>query len=138
MRGADNILSSEWARDQANRLVFGLHYSSSSDPQIVTGHYVNESGFPLALTDSGAASVQYTRTAKGFDEEVRYFDRNGKPVADDQGSYGESREFDARGLVTRGVNRGFGGQPAWRNDGARTMSAGHSAQMGSSRAISRR
>lgn len=117
VRGPDLTLSYEWARDQANRPVYGLHYPPSADLQSVKGHYIDESGFALALTDTGAATVKYTRSSDGFDKEVCYFDSGGKPVAGDQGSYGESREFDQRGLTARVTNLGFDGQPAWRNDG---------------------
>ena len=117
VRDAEGKLAYEWARDQANRLVYGLHYSPSADLKSVTAHYENDAGFPIVMTSSGAASMSIVRSADGYDQEVRYFDQNGQRQADDNGSYGERRELNSQGLPAKITNFGFDGGPAWRTDG---------------------
>jgi YD repeat-containing protein len=116
-RDANDKMSYEWARDQAGRLVYGLHYSPTQDLTSVIAHYVDEAGFYRVRADSGAASVKYKRSHAGFDEELHYYDKSGNPQPDDNGSYGECKKLNKRGLPHHETNLGFNGKPDWRKDG---------------------
>ena len=117
VRGEDGAVLDERVRDQANRLVFALHYVPDRDSASITAHYVDAAGFTVVRAQSGAASLKILRSPDGFDREVYFYDNERTPEADDNGSYGEVRKLNARGLPEYVTNLGFDGKPAWRKDG---------------------
>ncbi len=128
VRGLDGAIWEERARDEANRFVYTLRYVTGPDPHNITAHYVNTDGFIAARASSGAASLKIVRSDSGFDKEVRYFDKDGTPQPDDNGSYGERRGLNDAGQATFVTNLGYDGKPAWRRDGYAQFSFEYDSQ----------
>jgi hypothetical protein len=66
-----NVLRQE-AFDRNGNLVWALQYTTPT-----TAHYTDRQGYPRARTGSGAAYVEFVWSPAGFEQEVRYRDRNG-------------------------------------------------------------
>ncbi len=105
-------LLEEVARNLVGDVVWRLHYTSDS-----TAHYRDDQGFPTNRSTSGAVYVRFTWSPEGFEHEVRYLDRFGKPQTGRDGTFGKRTEFDARGLPVREVFLGPEGQPALHAEG---------------------
>ena len=95
-RDNDGKLIREIASDRNGSVVWTFLYTKPT-----TGYFVDEQGFPQARASSGAAYVELAFTPDGFEKEIHYLDRNGKPRPTKHNFYGERREFDPRGLRTR-------------------------------------
>lgn len=99
-------LSEITATDRVGEVVWVMHFTTRS-----TAHYADKRGFPRSRADSGAAYVEFTWSEQGFAVESRYFDRNGKPQPNGDGSFGTRQEFNDRGQVTLATDLGPDGQP---------------------------
>ncbi len=105
-RNEKGELIEEVARDQTGEVVWTLHY-----PKPATGNFTDQNGFPRPRTGSGAAFVSFEFSEEGWEQEVRYLDRDQRPQPNSDGNFGEHRSFDERGLMQETVNLGFNGQP---------------------------
>jgi YD repeat-containing protein len=98
-------LSKEIARDARGRVVWTFQLSSND-----TGHYTDERGIIRTRAGSGASYVQLSYTGEGWEKEVRFLGRTGKPRPDAAGIFGRRYEHDANGLVTEVTFLGPRGQ----------------------------
>jgi hypothetical protein len=90
-------VTEEIASNALGRTLWVFHYTAHS-ATTSTGHYTDQRGFPRPRAASGAAYVAVTRTPEGWDRDLRYLDRRGRPAPIQDGSYGLRQEHDARGL----------------------------------------
>jgi eukaryotic-like serine/threonine-protein kinase len=98
-RDEDGHVVREIARDRMGEVVWSLLYTTKT-----TGQYTDSAGFARARSGSGAAHVVFTWSDEGFEREIRYMDRDGKPQPNALGVFGESRVHDANGLATQAMN----------------------------------
>lgn len=102
VRNAEGKVVYELAKDRNGRLVWGFAYSPpGNDKATRRAHYVDASGMPLPMRNSAVEYIEFTYDRNGFEQKVVYQDNLGHPQSGADGQYGEVREFDARGLVTR-------------------------------------
>jgi tRNA A-37 threonylcarbamoyl transferase component Bud32 len=90
-------VTEEIASNALGRTLWVFHYTAHGD-RTSTGHFTDEHGFPRPRAASGAAYVAVSRTPEGWDREIRYLDRRGRPAPIQDGSYGLRQEHDVRGL----------------------------------------
>jgi hypothetical protein len=90
-------LTEEIASNALGRTLWVFHYTAHGEATS-TGHFTDAQGFPRPRAASGAAYVAVSRTPEGWDREIRYLDRRGRPAPIQDGSYGLRQEHDARGL----------------------------------------
>jgi tRNA A-37 threonylcarbamoyl transferase component Bud32 len=90
-------VTEEIASNALGRVLWVFHYTAHGDTTS-TGQFTDERGFPRPRAASGAAYVAITRTPEGWDRQMRYLDRGGRPAPIQDGSYGLRQEHDARGL----------------------------------------
>jgi hypothetical protein len=108
-RGQQGELLEETAFDQNDNVVWALHYTTTNQE---TAHYTDPRGLPKARTGSGAAYLAIDWSNDGFEREVRYLDRSGRPLPNDEGVFGHRQEHDKRGLVLSLTFLDARGQPA--------------------------
>jgi hypothetical protein len=89
-------VTKELAFDRERRLVWALVFNAESAD---VGHYEDKYGYARARTSSGAAYVQFTRDANGYDVQARFTNSRGDPEPNQDGVFGWSRVVDANGLV---------------------------------------
>jgi serine/threonine protein kinase len=99
------------ARAKTGRSVWTLHFTSPT-----TAHYTDRRGFPRPRAGSGAAYVRFVWSKEGWPREVWYLDPTGRRKPDRNGVYGEKREYDRRGHLTRLTYVDRRGRPARSKD----------------------
>jgi serine/threonine protein kinase len=115
-------LAEEIAYDRAGEVVWSIQYDT-----LTTAHYKDRRGIIRARAGTGAAYVQLAWSPQGFLQEVRYLDRDGKPQANADGSFGEHYLLDERGLVAEVTNLDENGDPAAHRDGYVHVANGYDA-----------
>jgi hypothetical protein len=113
----------ERALDRSGRRVWALHYT-----QETTGYFTDPRGFIRPRTGSGAAYVSLVWSEEGWESEIRYLDRDGKPQPSAEGSFGERRQFDSRGLVVERTNLGYDGRATPHRQGWTTACSAYDSQ----------
>lgn len=73
-RDADGRVTCENALDCDGKIVFKLQYTTPS-----TATFTNAAGYPVTVNASGATFLEFCRDAEGYDEVIRFLDREGKP-----------------------------------------------------------
>jgi YD repeat-containing protein len=119
-RNEKGEVTEQVASDRAGNVVWEFHFTRND-----TAHYTDRHGFPRARTGSGAAYVEFVRSAAGFVTEVRYLDSRGRPQPNQNGVYGARRKVDDRGLVVEQTAFGADGQPALLADAYATVKRAH-------------
>jgi tRNA A-37 threonylcarbamoyl transferase component Bud32 len=109
-------VTEEIASNAQGRILWVFQYTAHGSTTS-TGYYKDERGFPRPRAASGAAYVAFSRTPEGWDREIRYLDRRGRPAPIQDGSYGLRQEHDARGLPVLQTLLGARGQPMEGRDG---------------------
>jgi tRNA A-37 threonylcarbamoyl transferase component Bud32 len=109
-------VTEEIASNALGRILWVFLYTAHGD-MASTGHFTDEGGFPRPRAASGAAYVAISRTPQGWDKEIRYLDRRGRPAAIQDGSYGLRQEHDAHGLPVEQTLLDARGQPMLGRDG---------------------
>ncbi|MFO0846797.1 MAG: hypothetical protein U0797_31270, partial [Gemmataceae bacterium] len=99
-------LAKEVAYDVLGRVVWTFQLSSND-----TGHYTDDRGLVRTQAGSGAEYVQLSYTGEGWEKEVRFLGRTGKPRPDTAGIFGRRYDHDGNGLVTEVSFLGPRGQP---------------------------
>jgi YD repeat-containing protein len=105
-------LLEETARDRTGRVVWRLRYTSDR-----MANFTNDEGIPASRSPSGAVFIRFEWSAEGFEKEIRYLDRFGKPQAGRDGTHGRLTTVDARGLPTEETYLGPKGQPGLHREG---------------------
>jgi hypothetical protein len=103
-------VTEEIASNAAGRILWVFHYTAHGETTS-TGQFTDEHGFPRPRAASGAAYVAISRTPEGWDREIRYLDRRGRPARIQDGSYGLRQDYDARGLPVLQTLLDAQGQP---------------------------
>jgi serine/threonine protein kinase len=111
-RGQQGELLEETAFDRNGNVVWALHYTTPT-----TAHFTDPRGLPRARTGSGAAYLEVDWTEEGFEREVRYLDRSGRALPNDEGVYGHRQEHDERGFVLSVTFLNASGQPTLHREG---------------------
>ncbi len=142
IRDSDGHVVFEKAFDVHGRLVWNFLYTQSpqqtatatndngknqakanAGPPTVefTGVHIDERGYVTKAPGTRAAYVKFQRFAsgpqRGRDHIVRYYDAESQPQPDHDGAYGELRDFDGPGPVTRITYLGPDGRPTWLPEG---------------------
>ncbi|MGH9195289.1 MAG: TIR domain-containing protein [Acidimicrobiia bacterium] len=115
MRDADGRVVAQIGYNRSDRPLYTLHYAQ---PDFVE---YKEGAFSKAVRESGITHIKFVRPETGpeagLDKELLYFDRDGQPQPDRDGTYGYRSTFDALGLAADSTNLGADGQPAVRRAG---------------------
>src|SRR5262249_11228403 len=109
-------VTEEIASNATSRVLWVFHYTAHGQASS-TGHFTDERGFPRPRAASGAAYVAIRRTPEGWDREIRYLDRRGRPAPIQDGSYGLRQKHDARGLPVLQTLLDAKGRPIQGRDG---------------------
>jgi serine/threonine protein kinase len=104
----------EVARDRLGQVVWLFRFSSHTQSDRRTGYYADERGIPRARGGTGAAFVEFVYTEEGFEQEIRYLDKDGKPQANAEGGLrspaGVRPPRPADGRAISGVGRQAGAE----------------------------
>jgi hypothetical protein len=122
-RNSKGEVTEEVGSDQHGNVIWTFHYTTPT-----TGHFTDARGFPSPRAGSGAAYVEVEYSTDGFEKEIHYLDRNGKPRPNRYGYYGERREFDPRGLPERVVYLDAPGQSGAYEAGSLVSTATYDGQ----------
>jgi YD repeat-containing protein len=106
-RDESGRLTDEIARNALGEVVWSLHYTDAD-----TALYKDQRGLPRPPVASGATYVRFDRTPDGLTREQHFLDGARRPKPDARGVYGERREFDGRGFITRLTTLGQDEKPA--------------------------
>jgi hypothetical protein len=109
-------VTEETASNALGRVLWVFHYTAHGD-RTSTGHFTDEHGFPRPRAASGAAYVAVTRTPEGWDRDIRYLDRRGRPAPIQDGSYGLRQAHNAQGLPVLQTLLDARGRPMQGRDG---------------------
>jgi tRNA A-37 threonylcarbamoyl transferase component Bud32 len=109
-------VTEEIASGALGRTLWVFHYTAHG-PATSTGQYTDGRGFARPRAASGAAFVAVTRTPEGWDREIHYLDRRGRPAPIQDGSYGLRQEHDAHGLPVLQTLLDAQGRPFQGRDG---------------------
>lgn len=115
-RDANGNVVCEVAYDVAGRVSYAFKHNSTFNG----GYYVDDHGYPLLRSGSGAAFEEYKRSPKGLYTEILFRDAYGQPQRDKDGDYGIRYEHDPddeRGLITKFTVLDFDETPRRHKDG---------------------
>jgi YD repeat-containing protein len=108
-RDAGGLILNQRAYTCAGRELYTLHYAYPGWAAYQEGAIVG------VRRESGIAHLQFLRPESGPEaglaKEVRFFDRDGKPQPDRDGTYGVQQVFDAQGRVVERIALGADRQP---------------------------
>ena len=105
-RDASGRITSECARDRDGKVIFKLQYTSAT-----TATFTNAAGYPVTAHSSGAAFVDFTRDEQGYNTEVHFRDRDGKPTNAESGAFGWRFGYTPEGWVERITYLDAAGKP---------------------------
>ncbi|MCI0465220.1 MAG: serine/threonine protein kinase, partial [Gemmataceae bacterium] len=111
-RDAQGRVIKEIGYDRAGRV-----YEFQYDAEKNIGHYVNADGFPLARAGTGAAYVRFVWSENNLQKEIRYLDKDGKPRAGRDGTYGMRLEYNEHNLPLAVTLLDAQGQPTENQHG---------------------
>jgi len=115
--GREDPVIYEIVKDRVGRMVKGMVYapedvSRKVDGQSVKAMYVGAEGYPQGQAKSQAEYVSITYGASGEEREIRYTDREGKPMPGTDRTFGFRMSYDAQGRLVRKTSLGHDGKPA--------------------------
>ncbi|MGH7095587.1 MAG: hypothetical protein ACREFB_18900, partial [Stellaceae bacterium] len=117
----DGSLVGEDNTDRNGRPVFSFMYS---DAARTLGDYRSAEGGEIALSQSGASRVRFSRYTSGpqagFEKSVQFLEPFGHPEPDRNGRYGYEFEYDDKGRVVRSTALGEDGKPTLPRDAPAT------------------
>lgn len=118
----DGKLVGEDNTDRNGRPVFSFMYTDAAH---TVGDYRSAEGGEIALSQSGASRVRFTRYTSGplagLEQSVMFLEPFGHPEPDRNGRYGYSFEYDDRGRVTVATALGEDGKPTLPRDEPATV-----------------
>jgi hypothetical protein len=106
-RNDQGRLLEEVASDRGGKVVWRLHFTSEE-----TAHFSDRQGMPVNRAPSGATYVHITWSPEGFEQEVRYLERNAQPAPGRDGTFGKRSGCRNQQVQRRaGVPGDGGGMP---------------------------
>jgi hypothetical protein len=107
----------EWiARNKSGHVVWTIHMTVTGKEKS-TGHYTDANGIIRSRSGRGAAYLVRSWSPEGFNTEIRFLDRNGKPQPNDEGIFGKRKVHNRQGLIAEYIFLGPEGEPALHRDG---------------------
>ncbi len=96
----------EVARDRFGRMVWGFAYtpdvaSVGNRPQTRKAMFLGSDGYPQPQSHSRAEFVEIYYDPQGFEIELRYADREGRPAPGPDNAYGRRIKYDSAGRLIR-------------------------------------
>jgi YD repeat-containing protein len=112
IRNARGQVVYEMALDRNTNLVWGFVYSPPTTNQFLRrAHFVGADGMAQAQRNSTAEYVEFRYDPAGRETKILFQDHLGQPQPGPDGAYGQSLEYEARGLVTRRTSLTADGKP---------------------------
>lgn len=107
---------SETAFDRFGRMVWGAVHAPYTEaegvrPTSTRATYLGPDGHPQPQGRSRAEFVAIRYDTNGFEEELRYTDRQGRPMPGPDNAFGQQRIYDSRGREIRRTSLNERGQP---------------------------
>lgn len=122
---SDGRVVYEISKDRIGRMVHGIVYapqdaSIKEGGSSVQSMYVGSDGYPQPQSRSHAEYVVITYNASGEESEVRFRDREGKPMPGQDRIFGYRSSYNSQGRLVRRTSFGIDGQPTADANGITT------------------
>ncbi|MCP4116203.1 MAG: hypothetical protein GY737_12500 [Desulfobacteraceae bacterium] len=106
----------EVARNRFGRMTWGFVHAPRQGrgkdlPTSTRGTFLGPDGYPKPQGRSRAEFVEIRYDDRGFEAELKYYDREGRPMPGPDHAYGQLREYDGKGQEVRLTSLNERGEP---------------------------
>ena len=103
-------VSTETAKDSSGQILYKLHYRSGPRERRIA-ELLRADGFNASIGRGDIEVVEFVRSPQGFDEEWRYFSRNGQPARSGKGVSIDKYRSDDQGHLIQASSLDVSGKP---------------------------